>query len=116
MKTTPSGLRANRLVTVQNPGAPVPDGDGGFTQPWTNADPPTVGAWIRASGPGTTERTVAGTITSNATHVITIPYHAAVSTQTRLVSDTGQTFSVTGVTNLDDRDIELQLLCAELVP
>jgi len=115
MKTTASGLRANRFVTVQNPGAPTPDGDGGFTQTWTNANPPTVGAWIRAST-GMTERTVAGTVTANATHLITVPYHAAITTQTRLVSDKGQTFSVTGVTNLDERDIELQLLCTELVP
>jgi len=116
MKQIASGLRAARTVTVQNPGAPAPDGDGGFTQTWTNADPATLGAYIRASGPGTTERPVTGTVTSNATHLIAVPYHAQITTQTRLVTDKGQTFSVTGVTNVDARDVELQLFCVELVP
>ena len=114
MKTTPSGLRANRLVTIQNPGAPAIGSDGTFTQTWTNADPSWLGASIRASGPGTSERTVDGTVTANATHVITVPFHKQITTQTRLISDTGQTFSVTGVTNVDDRDIELQLFCVAL--
>jgi len=115
MKTTGSGRRTH-LVTVQNPGAPVADGDGGFTQVWSDATPPQLFASIQASGPGTQERTVEGTVTSHASHVITVPYHAQITTQTRLVSDKGQTFSVTGITNVDERDIELQLFCTELVP
>lgn len=110
---TASGERRH-VIGVENPSAAVPDGDGGFTQTWSPADPPTVYASIRATGPADLERPTSGTVTANASHLITIPYHAAITTQTRLTFGTRR-FSVTGVTDVDERHVELQIMAEELV-
>jgi head-tail adaptor len=44
-----------------------------------------------------------------------MPYHAQVTLQTRLHFN-GRTFSVVGLTNTEERNVELVLLCVEVAP
>jgi head-tail adaptor len=111
-RATASGLRT-QLVSVMNPSTPVPDGDGGFRQDWSVADPGTVYAYIQTAGPGIQERPVDGTVTAEATHTFSIPYHAQITTLTRLICE-GEQYSVTGVQDPDHRHIDLVLLAVHL--
>lgn len=101
-------------VTVQNPGPGVPDGDGGFTQTWTDLTPR---MWSCKIAPATAvdlEHVAAGTVLSKATHLVTGPYRSDVTTQARVLFN-GRSFSVTGVSNPDERNVELVLVCVEVV-
>jgi len=100
-------------ILLQNPSTPVPDGDGGFTQTFTDLAP----VWWASIKPATArdlERSVSGTVLSTATHLIRMWYLAGVTTKTRVLWN-GRTFNVTGVTNVDENDVELILACAEVV-
>jgi SPP1 family predicted phage head-tail adaptor len=110
----PIGQRRH-LVTFQNPGPAVPDGDGGFAQTWTDLVP--ASGWV-AIVPATAkdlERVTADTVLAAASHILTGPYHPQVTTQTRVTFGT-RTFSVTGVSNREERNIEMVLVCTEVVP
>jgi len=102
-------------VTLQNPGPAVPDGDGGFTQTWTDLVPPALYVKIAPATAREVERLAAGTVLATATHIVTGPYHAGVTTKTRIVFN-GRVFSVTGVANPDERNVETIAICAEVVP
>lgn len=99
------------LITLQTP-ASAPDGDGGFTDTWT--DLATVWASIVPATARDLERVVAGTVQSSATHLVTIRYLAGVTTKTRVVFGS-RLFSVTGVQNPEERNISLVLVCQEIV-
>jgi len=101
-------------IVLENPGPAVPDGDGGFTQAWVPNLPSPVWASITPASARDLERLVAGSVQSNATHVVRIRYHANISTQTRVTFGT-RVFEVTGVQNPDERNIELVLICQERV-
>lgn len=113
-------------VLLQNPGAPVPDGDGGYTPAgWANLEP---ALWNCSINPATVrdlERVAAGTVISSATHIFKGRFHPQVTTKTRITKGprnvdgtlpTGsREFSVTGVQNLEERNIELWLTAVEVV-
>jgi SPP1 family predicted phage head-tail adaptor len=90
-------------IVLENPGTPVSDNDGGFTQTWTALVPSPVPAAITPASARDLERVAAGTVLSTATHLITMRYHPDVTTQTRITFGTRQ-FSVVGVTNPDERN------------
>ena len=103
------------LVQFQNPGAAVPDGDGAYTQTWTDLTPAT---WLVSLEPATTqdlERAAAGTIISSASHLVRGDFHPGVTTQTRMLFE-GQVFAITGVVNLEMRGIEMLCGAIEVVP
>jgi head-tail adaptor len=102
------------LVTLENPGASVPDGDGGYTQAWTALTPPRMRAEIKPATARELERLAAGTVLSSASHIVTMDYHAQVTTVTRIVFGT-RYFSVTGVSNPEERNIETICVCVELL-
>lgn len=105
---------ARHLVTFQNPGAAVSDGDGGFMQAWADLSPAT---WFVSIEPATArdlERVAAGTVLSTASHIVKGRFHAGVTTKTRMVFD-GRTFSITGKANLEERGIAMELLAVEVV-
>jgi len=54
-------------------------------------------------------------VTAEASHVITVPYHAQITTRTRLTVG-ARVFAVVGVRDVDERHVELQLACVERVP
>jgi head-tail adaptor len=109
----PRGAYQHR-VRFENPGVPVPDGDGGYTQGYTPLDPP---EWFAAILPATVrdlERQTAGTVTAAATHIIVADYHGGVSIQTRVVKlDDNRVFAVTGLANRAERDVTMALFCQE---
>lgn len=101
-------------VHVENPGPPVADADGGFTQTWSDAVP---AYWPCSIDPATTrdlERVAAGTILATASHVVKGRYHPQITTQTRLMFGTRE-FHVTGVSNPQERNIQTVALCEEVV-
>lgn len=112
-------------VTLETPGVGVPDSDGGSTAGWSALAP----LWWASIQPATArdlERTVAGTVLSTATHLLRMRYLPGVTTQTRITKGprnpdgslaTGsREFSVTGIANPEERNVELVLVCVEVVP
>ena len=97
----------------------MPDGDGGYVQAEAPLDPPAVFGWIRPVTARDLERVTAGTVISQASHLVTIPFHPDVTTQTvvsveRTPRPAGR-FAVVAVLNPDERDKDLDLVCAEVV-
>ncbi len=113
MKRTPAALRRHR-ITLQNSSAPVPDGDGGSTSTWTDLSPAAVNARIESATTARLERVAAGTSISAATHIVTMPYHAGVTTKTRITYE-GRRFEVTGVSNPEEQNVETVCVCEEVV-
>jgi SPP1 family predicted phage head-tail adaptor len=101
------------LVTVQAPGPAVADGDGGFTESWPAADPPTWFVSIGAAGRDGEAR-AAGTTIAAATHLVRGRYRADVTTATRLLLG-ARVFNILTVRDLDERRRVLELVCAEVV-
>lgn len=101
-------------VSVSNPGGAIPDGDGGYTYGFTPADPPIVDASIQAAATRDLERVTGGTVLATATHLIRCRFHPGISVKTRL-GFKGRSFEVQSVQNVDQRDIALILICAEVV-
>jgi SPP1 family predicted phage head-tail adaptor len=101
-------------VRLENPGPPVADGDGGYTEVWTALTPSPVWASIVPATARELERLVAGTVQASATHVVRVRFHPQITTETRLTYGT-RVFSVTGIQNTDESDIELVLTCQEVV-
>lgn len=102
-------------VHLSEPGPTVPDGDGGFTQGDQPLTPATMPATIAPLTAGDLEQQGSGTTTAIASHVIAMPYHPGVTTKTT-VTFNGRTFNVTGIRNLEERNRELRLTCAEVIP
>ncbi len=124
MAYVPAGRRRH-LVTLQNPdGTPVSDGDGSFTQPYADCAPPALYGSIEtataaALGGSTLEHAINGTLSSSASHVITIPFHRDVTTQTRVSwvdrSGRSHTASITGVSDPEQANVQLVLVAVEIV-
>jgi head-tail adaptor len=113
------GQKRHRL-TLENPGAKVPDGDGGFTQTWAALSPPMVYAEIKPATARDLERVVSNVVQSTASHIVTCDYHSGITSQTR-VSWTGPRDGrahvgvVTGVQDPEERNVELVLAVEEVV-
>jgi len=103
------------LVTLSNPAAPVADGDGGFTEASSALSPASVWAEIKPATVKNLERVVANTVQAQASHLVTLPYHDGITTETKVTYGT-RVFSVTGIANPEERNLELVLLCQEVVP
>lgn len=108
-----------RRVALDAPGSPIPDGDGGYTQTYAPLDPPAVFAQVEQATAYSIERLSAGTILSTATHLVTLPFHPAVTTQTRVQwTDDAlrpHTANVTAVINVEERSRTLVLGVVEVV-
>jgi head-tail adaptor len=102
------------LVTVEAPSAPVPDGYGGYTETWQPLDPPTWDCSIEPATARTLEELGAGTVISQASHIVKGNYHAGLTTKARIVFE-GRILNIVKVTNPEERDRESHLVCAELL-
>lgn len=115
--TIAAGLRRH-YVTFQNPILPVnPDGDGGYTeraQDFEALDPPGAYVEIAAASVRDQARAIAGTVASTASHVLRGPFHPQVNTLTRITFGT-RIFQVLGKENSEERNIDMELLCSEVV-
>lgn len=99
---TPIGARRH-WITLDAPVTVTADGDGGDVKTWAPLTP--AGTWA-AIVPATArdlERVAANTVTSTATHILTMRYHAGVTTQTRVTFGT-RVFSLTGVSTPEERN------------
>lgn len=112
-------------VTLQAPGPAVPDGDGGFTQTWADLAPAQVQASIAPATARNLERVPAGTTMATAAYLVTIGYRPDVTTRTRVLIPPGRTrvllpasrpLSVVSVSDPDNDQRELELICTEVVP
>lgn len=99
-------------ITIQNPNAAAPDGDGGFTQ--TPTDVETVWADIGPANVLDVERVGGGTVLSSASHLVRMRYHPAITTRSQLRFG-ARVFNVTGVQNVEERNVELIIACQEVV-
>lgn len=81
-------------VRFQNP-ATTPDGDGGYTQTWTDCTPAEWKVSLTQATTADLERVAAGTVISTATHVIEGAWHPQVSTLTRMTHG-AQVYAITG--------------------
>lgn len=99
-------------VAVQAP-ARTPDGAGGYTEAFTSTSPSPVWAAVEPATPKTIERVVGDSVQGRITHLVTMRYHAAVTTKTRLVHR-ARNLDVRGVQNVDEMNQWLVLACEEV--
>lgn len=100
------------VVMFQTP-TTVPDGDGGTTETWADLTPP----WhvdLQPASVRDLERRTAGTIVASATHVIIGRYRADVGIDDRMLFE-GRTFRISGVKNVEERNITMELFAVETV-
>ena len=102
------------LVTFQDPGPAVPDGAGGYTQTWDDLTPATWKVQITPAGAADLERVTAGTVLTQATHIVRGRYHPGVSTRSRMLFS-GRTFMIAGTRNVEERSILMELVAVEQV-
>lgn len=101
-------------VQVQNPGVPQPDGDGGYTEGWTDADPPFLNVSITPASARDLERYSAGTTLTSATHLVRGRWHPQITTASRLLFH-GRILLVASIANPEERSLEVILICAEVL-
>lgn len=107
----PTGLRQHQIM-LQTPGSAAPDGLGGYVR--TNAVLATVMAQVVPASARDLERVAANTVIATASHIVTFPYVAGVTTQTEILFK-GRTLYVRGVQNVNEADVELIAICEEVV-
>jgi SPP1 family predicted phage head-tail adaptor len=112
MAVTSSGRRIH-LIALQNPdGAPVPTGDGEYTQEYkTFAE---VFASIDPATAQKLERFASSVPVASATHIVVVPFQQNVTTLTR-VKYGKRVFHIVGYADPEERHIELVLVCNEEV-
>jgi len=110
----PIGRRSYVRVIVQHRPTPPPDGDGGYTEDWTDGVPPDWYVAIDAPGAVATERVQGDTVVTQPTMSVTGPYRADIKTTSRLVTSDGRYLSIASVTPTDGRPFELVCACMEL--
>jgi len=105
------------LVTLTNVTTAAADGD--TAESVTPLVPPTRRAEIRPATARDLERLTAGTVLSSESLLITMPFHAGVTTKTRVawtdLAARAHTANVTGVNNPEERCKELILVAVEIV-
>lgn len=119
MKPTTSRGARNCAVRIDAPGAPIPDGDGGFVEQWTTI----VASWpcaIVSATAANQERLIAGTIEALATHKLTGDYVPTLTALCRmfLLTDPehpGRRFDVLSVVAVGARRFEMQVIAAEYI-
>jgi head-tail adaptor len=89
-------------------GAPVPDGDGGYTQSWTPLTPPT--AYVRLRPASSAERAAPGTLLTHASYIVVGRFHPGVTTETRLIDADGRVYQVTSAINVENRGRDMHLI------
>jgi head-tail adaptor len=100
------------LVTFQDPGPPVSDGDGGATFTWTDLAPATWYVSVDPAAVTDQERLAADSVITKDVVLVRGAYHPGVSTATRMLFN-GRTYAVAGVRNADARGIAMEVLAVE---
>jgi head-tail adaptor len=112
----PRGRFRHRL-TLAGPGDEVSDGRGGWTMiPTVLGD---VDGDIRPAPVREMERVIGGTVQATASHLVTFDYLPGVTLQSTVTfhDDTGdRLFTISGLTDPDERHVLLICACEEVVP
>jgi len=109
------------LARVQSPGAPTPDGEGGFIETWVDLDPATWWCSIENAAARNLERSIAKTIEATASHLLRGDYHPGITTPCRiLVPDveepaTTKRYDVTSVAREHEGRRRLIVFAAEYI-
>ena len=116
-----TGARVTFAITLTNPGAAVPDGDGSYAPgPPIVLQPAPLLGHIRPAALGDLERFAADTVLARQALVVLLPFHPAISTQTQIawtdITGRAHTANITGLTNPDGRGFDLECLATEIVP
>lgn len=115
MAIDPGELR--HRITLETPGASVPDGDGGYTQTWTGLNPSQAWASIEVATQRVLERLVSNTVTVQASHIVRMRYHPDLDETCRISwvdrNRVTHTANVTNVTDVGQLGEELIVLCVE---
>lgn len=115
----PRGERRHH-VTLQGPGETVPDGEGGWTTVTGPLDPPDWWCSITRASVRDLEGVTSGPPLTSATYLLEGDYHPGVTLQTQIILTPpapapARTFYVADVINVEERSVDLQLLCHEVV-
>lgn len=110
----PDAIGQFRHVVTFQTGTTEPDGDGGVVDKWIDLDPPTWPVSIKPAAVRDLERETAGTIVAAATHVIIGRYRGDVDVKDRALFQ-GREFRITGIKNVDERGITMELFAIETV-
>jgi head-tail adaptor len=101
--------QTQQLVTFEDPGTPVPDGEGGYTATAVPLSPATWYVRMRPATAKDAERVLAGTVITHVSHLVHGRYHPGVTTRSRMIHN-GKTYQITSVVNVDERDREMELV------
>lgn len=120
MRTVTVG-RTRHLVALDEPGPPVPDGDGGWTEGSVPLNPPAWYCSIEPASAYNVEREVAGTVSATASHLLKGRFHPGISPTTRIwftdLHRGGKVrrFNVESVRSVDENGEQLVVLCSEVI-
>ena len=108
-----------QVGTLSNPGTPVADGDGGFTQTYTALDPEEWRFAIERASVRAAERHFAGAVIAHGTYIMRGRFHPDITTQTRIVwtdrSGAEHTGNVLDVDDTEGAGVETVVLVSEVV-
>ena len=105
-------IGATRHVVTFQVGSTRPDGDGGTVETWIDLDPPSWDVAIRPAPIHDLEREMAGTIVAGTTHIVSGRYRGDVTVECRMLFQ-GREFRITGVKNIDERGIAMEIFAKE---
>jgi len=108
-----------QVVTLSNPGAPTPDGNGGYTQTFTPLNPAVWRCAIEAASVRASERLFGGTVIALASYILTGRFHPGITVKTRMVwtDRAGETHTadVLDVVDSEGAGVETIALVSEVV-
>jgi hypothetical protein len=99
------------LVRFENPGPPVSDGSGGYTESWAPLSPATWWVSIRRATVRDLERFMAGTVLSTASFLVHGRYHAGVTIESRMLEADGTVYQVKDIAIVREQNWEMILFC-----
>ena len=99
----------------------TPDGDGGYTDAWTDLDPAEWKVSLTPASSADLERVAAGTSITAASHVVAGYFHPGVTADTRMIyrprgASADQIFAITGVVNVDLRSVDMICGAVQVIP
>ena len=107
--------RLTHSVTIETPGTPVADGDGGYTQNWTSMTPNPIWCAFYSPSPRDMQRLAGGNATmAAASHIVEMHYYAGVTDKMRVNLD-GRPLNILGVQNVDEAGLMTRLFCEEVL-
>lgn|SRR5262245_36753875 len=110
--------RLRHIVTLENPGPPIPDGEGGYLESWAVLGQARMPGCVEPATVRAMERLGPDMVTAAASHVVTIRYLAGVTTQTRVTfhdAEGDRHLAVAGHHDPEERHRSLMLFCTEAI-